>query len=92
MQEVLQTGSQDKIHNADISTVTLHFACDKHSKETHPYKPIITSTPIPLCTPYVCYTWTSDIFSGETLTCDKRQKCLRTYLTTIYTEHLFTIV
>lgn len=50
MQEVLQTGTQDKMHNADISTITLCFARDKHSIETHPYTPITTSTPIPLCT------------------------------------------
>lgn len=49
VQDVLQTGSQDKMHNADISTITLHFAYDKHSKETHPYIAIITSTSIPLC-------------------------------------------
>lgn len=91
MQEVFQTGTHDKMHNADSSTITLHFPCDKHSKETHPYTPIM-STPILLRTPSVCYSWTSVIFLGETLTCDKRQKCLRTYLTTIYTEHLFTIV
>ena len=64
------------MHNADISTKTLYFACDKHSKETHPYTPILTSTLIPLHTPSVCYSWTSITFMGETMTCDIQQKCL----------------
>jgi len=48
VQKVLQTGTQNKMHNADISTINLHFACDMHSKETHPYTPMLTSTPTPL--------------------------------------------